>query len=181
MNIAEAEFDCRTVRLNISKDINESTGIVLKAKRTGGKSAVVILGGGTAKNFMLQTEPQIQEVLGIKEKGHDYFIQITDARPDTGGLSGATPSEAVTWGKVDEDMLPDTVVCYTDVSIAFPIIASYALSKAKKRRPKRLFRDREENAEFLKKEYSKARKWRLRNLGMSTTEAKGKKPTRKPR
>ena len=50
-----------------------------------------ILGGGSPKNFMLQTEPQIQEVLGIAEKGHDYFLQCTDARPDTGGLSGATP------------------------------------------------------------------------------------------
>ena len=63
---------------------------------------------------MLQTEPQIQEVLGIAEKGHDYFLQITDARPDTGGLSGATPAEAVSWGKVDPDTLPSTVVCYLD-------------------------------------------------------------------
>ena len=41
---------------------------------------------------MLQTEPQIQEVLGLEESGHDYFLQFTDARPDTGGLSGATPA-----------------------------------------------------------------------------------------
>ena len=47
---------------------------------------------------MLQTEPQIQEVMGIDEKGHDYFLQCTDARPDTGGLSGATPAEAVQLG-----------------------------------------------------------------------------------
>ncbi|MEW6203264.1 MAG: deoxyhypusine synthase [bacterium] len=174
MNIAEAEFDARTVYLNVSRDINEATGIILKTKRGGGKSAVIILGGGSPKNFMLQTEPQIQEVLGIKDKGHDYFIQITDARPDTGGLSGATPSEAVTWGKVDKDMLPDAVVCYTDVSIALPILASYALAKAKKRRHKRLYDKREEYVEFLKQEYLKARSWRLRNLGMTLKEAKGK-------
>ena len=66
----------------------------------------MILGGGSPKNFVLQTEPQIQEVLGIAERGHDYFLQITDARPDTGGLSGATPGEAVSWGKVDPDKLP---------------------------------------------------------------------------
>ena len=65
-----------------------------------------ILGGGSPKNFMLQTEPQIQEVMGIEEKGHDYFLQCTDARPDTGGLSGATPAEAVSWGKVDPDTPP---------------------------------------------------------------------------
>ena len=66
---------------------------------------MLIFGGGSPKNFMLQTEPQIQEVLKIKEKGHDFFIQVTDARPDTGGLSGATPSEAVSWGKVDPDQV----------------------------------------------------------------------------
>ena len=85
--------------------------IVLTAKRGGGKSAVLICGGGSPKNFMLQTEPQIQEVMGVAEKGHDYFLQVTDARPDTGGLSGATPAEAVSWGKIDPDRLPDAVVC----------------------------------------------------------------------
>ena len=69
---------------------------------------MLILGGGSPKNFILQTEPQIQEVLGLAESGHDYFLQITDARPDTGGLSGATASEAMTWGKVDPDSLPDS-------------------------------------------------------------------------
>ena len=66
---------------------------------------MLILGGGSPKNFILQTEPQIQEVLGLSESGHDYFLQVTDARPDTGGLSGATASEAMTWGKVDPDTL----------------------------------------------------------------------------
>src|ERR1041385_4116176 len=75
-------------------------------KSRGGRSAIFILGGGSPKNFALQTEPQIQEVLGIDERGHDYFLQITDARPDTGGLSGATPAEAVSWGKIDPDRLP---------------------------------------------------------------------------
>src|SRR4029079_10245789 len=93
-----------------TSDESETAAIVLNAKRGGGKSAVLILGGGSPKNFALQTEPQIQEVLGIDEKGHDYFLQITDARPDTGGLSGATPAEAVSWGKIDPDRLPDAVV-----------------------------------------------------------------------
>ena len=86
-------------------------------------------GGGSPKNFLLQTEPQIQEVLGLPEKGHDYFLQITDARPDTGGLSGATPSEAVSWGKIDPDQLPSAVVVYTDSTIALPLLTAYALAK----------------------------------------------------
>jgi deoxyhypusine synthase len=88
---------------------------------------------------MLQTEPQIQEVLGIVDKGHDYFLQVTDARPDTGGLSGATPSEAVSWGKVDPERLPDSVVCYLDSTVAMPLLTAYALARAKKRPPSRLY------------------------------------------
>ncbi len=78
---------------------------------------------------MLQTEPQIQEVLGLEEAGHDYFLQITDARPDTGGLSGATATEAMTWGKVDPEKLPDSVTCYTDSTIALPLLTAYALAR----------------------------------------------------
>ncbi len=91
MNIAEVALSGYKIKLDVLLDVNETAAIVLDAKRNGGKSGVFILGGGSPKNFMLQTEPQIQEVLGIKEKGHDYFLQVTDARPDTGGLSGATP------------------------------------------------------------------------------------------
>src|SRR6266404_4713887 len=103
MNIAALALDGNKLLLDPNRDVNETASIVLDAKRGGGKSGVMILGGGSPKNFMLQTEPQIQEVLGIDEKGHDYFLQITDARPDTGGLSGATPAEAVSWGKIDPD------------------------------------------------------------------------------
>jgi deoxyhypusine synthase len=99
---------------------------------------VFILGGGSPKNFMLQTEPQIQEVLGLSEAGHDYFLQFTDARPDTGGLSGATPSEAMTWGKVDPDKLPDSVTCYIDSTAALPLLTAYALTRRERRPLKRL-------------------------------------------
>jgi deoxyhypusine synthase len=141
---------------DVSADVNETAAIVLGAKRAGGRSAIVIFGGGSPKNFALQTEPQIQEVLGIEEKGHDYFLQFTDARPDTGGLSGATPAEAVSWGKVDPDRLPDAVVCYTDSTIALPLLTAYALSRHERREPKRLFRRREELLGRLVSEYEKS-------------------------
>ena len=128
MNVAGVELRGNKLRLNPSIDVNETTAYVLAAKRSGGRSGVVLWGGGSPKNFMLQTEPQIQEVLRIKEFGQDYFLQVTDARPDTGGLSGATPSEAVSWGKVDPDRLPDAVVCYTDTTIAMPLLTHYALA-----------------------------------------------------
>jgi deoxyhypusine synthase len=144
MNVAAMELEGNGLRFDVNADVNETASIVLDAKRGGGKSAVLIVGGGSPKNFVLQTEPQIQEVLGIDEKGHDYFLQMTDARPDTGGLSGATPAEAVSWGKIDPDRLPDTVVVYVDATVALPILTAYALSARRPRRPRRLFLRREE-------------------------------------
>ncbi len=153
MNIAEVEIRGGKIRINPTIDVNETTAIVLHAKRTGGKSGVLLIGGGSPKNFMLQTEPQIQEVLRIKEVGHDYFFQITDARPDTGGLSGATPHEAVSWGKIDPTRLPDAVVCYLDATVGFPIIAAYALAKHKKRPLKKLYFKRAGMVTDLVREY----------------------------
>ena len=158
MNIAETELAGFKTRIDVLLDVNETAAIVLGAKRGKGESGVLIFGGGSPKNFMLQTEPQIQEILKIKEKGHDFFLQITDARPDTGGLSGATPSEAVSWGKVDPDKLPDTVVAYLDSTVAMPILTSYALARRKPRPLKRLYDRREELVERLRSEYLRAAK-----------------------
>ena len=141
------------MKIDVALDVNETAAIVYAAKRNRGKSAVWILGGGSPKNFMLQTEPQIQEVLGLDEKGHDYFLQVTDARPDTGGLSGATPSEAVSWGKVDPDKLPDTVVCYLDSTVALPLLCACAFDRVGKRPPKRLYDRREEMLGELTRAY----------------------------
>jgi len=153
MNVAGVELRGSKLRMNPSIDVNETTAIVLGAKRSGGRSGVVLWGGGSPKNFMLQTEPQIQEVLRIKECGQDFFLQVTDARPDTGGLSGATPGEAVSWGKVDPTKLPDAVVCYTDTTIAMPILTHYALAKHKPRKLRRLYDQREQLMKALTKEY----------------------------
>ena len=156
MNVAAMRLGGRGVTFDVSLDVNETAAIVYDAKRRGGKSAVWILGGGSPKNFMLQTEPQIQEVLGLAEKGHDYFLQITDARPDTGGLSGATPSEAVSWGKVDPDKLPDTVVCYLDSTVALPLLCAFAFDRVGKRTRRRLYDRRAEMLAVLGKGYRKA-------------------------
>ena len=157
MNVAEQALTGSQLRFDPSADVNETSAIVFDSKTHGGKSGVLIIGGGSPKNFVLQTEPQIQEVLGISEKGHDYYLQITDARPDTGGLSGATPSEAVSWGKLDPDQLPGTVVCYLDNTVGFPIIAAYALAKRKKRRLRRLYDRRDQLLRQLTEAYREAK------------------------
>jgi len=166
MNVAAMALEGNQLAFDVSADVNETAAIVLAAKAAsgaaaggtaaGGKSAILIVGGGSPKNFVLQTEPQIQEVLGIAEKGHDYYVQITDARPDTGGLSGATPSEAVSWGKVDPSALPDTVVCYLDNTVALPILTAYAIANHAKRPPKRLYDRRAEMLTQLKQRHREA-------------------------
>ena len=174
MNVAAKALRGNKLAFDPSLDVNETAAIVLAAKRNvaagrvgrgksrsekkAGLSACFILGGGSPKNFLLQTEPQIQEVLGIDERGHDYFLQVTDARPDTGGLSGATPGEAVSWGKVDPERLPDAVVCYVDSTVALPIITAYALAKHAPREPKRLYDRRDEFMKLLRSEYRKSKR-----------------------
>jgi deoxyhypusine synthase len=153
MNVAAMSLRDSKLLFDVNRDVNQTAAIVYDAKRSGRTSSVFILGGGSPKNFILQTEPQIQEVMGIEERGHDYFLQCTDARPDTGGLSGATPGEAVSWGKVDPDSLPDCVVCYVDSTISLPLIAAYVLSRARRRKPKRLYDRREGMFAELRREY----------------------------
>jgi deoxyhypusine synthase len=167
--------------------VNETASIVLEAKRAGGKSGVLVVGGGSPKNFMLQTEPQIQEVLGIDERGHDFFLQMTDARPDTGGLSGATPAEAVSWGKIDPDQLPGTVVVYSDTSIALPLLTAYARERHADRLLKRLYARRKAMMDRLIREYRTALQFRDQRAEEASgkiestdktekAERKGKKP-----
>lgn len=156
MNVAAMSLRGSQLQFDVNRDVNQTAAIVYNAKKNKLTSSVFILGGGSPKNFMLQTEPQIQEVMGIDERGHDYFLQCTDARPDTGGLSGATPAEAVSWGKVDPDTLPDCVVCYTDSTISLPLITAYALTRVKPRKPKRLYDTRDKALEVLKKQYFKS-------------------------
>ncbi|HWN94841.1 MAG TPA: deoxyhypusine synthase [Methylomirabilota bacterium] len=155
MNVAAMSLRGSKLMLDVNRDVNQTAGIVYDAKSTKRKSSVFILGGGSPKNFMLQTEPQIQEVMGIEEKGHDYFLQCTDARPDTGGLSGATPAEAVSWGKVDPDSLPDCVVCYADSTIALPLLTAYVLSRVKPRKQKRLYDRRDQILDKVRAQYLK--------------------------
>jgi deoxyhypusine synthase len=157
MNLAALQLEGSALRLDPLRDVTQTAAVVWDAKKDGGKSAVFILGGGSPKNFILQTEPQIQEVLGLAESGHDYFVQFTDARPDTGGLSGATPSEAMTWGKVNPDQLPDTVTCYLDSTVALPLVTAYALAAHPPRPPRRLMDRLEDLTRQLEASYQNRR------------------------
>ena len=162
MNVAGLELlaeasglqDLFKLKINPSIDVNDSTAIILNAKNyENGKTGVILIGGGSPKNFTLQTEPQIQEILMIPEAGQDYDINVTDARPDTGGLSGAPPSEAASWGKIDPTKLEETVTAYLDVTVALPIMAAYVLQTTRPKKQKRLYDRGEELHKKLIKSY----------------------------
>ncbi len=153
MNVARNALDGSLLTLDPLADVNETTAIVLNATRNG----VIILGGGSPKNFYLQTQPQLWEVLGINKGGHDYFIQITADAPHWGGLSGATPSEAVSWGKIKPEQLRDTVVVYGDSTLSLPLLTAYAVSKAKPRPRRELFAQRATLLKNLHKAYTEGK------------------------
>jgi deoxyhypusine synthase len=156
MNIAFHELlNESALMVDPNKDVNEVCAFILAGKKNG----CLILGGGSPKNFYLQGQPTLWEVYGIPKGGNDYFIQITTDQVVWGGLSGATPAEAVSWGKVNPGVLPDTVVAYCDSTIAFPLFCEYAVAAEHNRRPrKELVHRRDELVSVLKQEARAARK-----------------------
>jgi len=151
MNLALLKILQNEVVIDTDLDILETTAIIFYSEKSG----AVELGGGAPKNFYMQTQPMLSQIMDIEKGGHDYFIQITSDAPHWGGLSGATPSEAVSWKKIKSKDVRNDVVVYCDVSIAAPIIFSYILSKKRKRKLKRLYKKRESHLDELKDTYIK--------------------------
>jgi len=151
MNVAGMKLRGGTTTTDPDLDVLESTAIVYDAELNG----VVILGGGSPKNFYLQTQPTLWQILDLNRGGHEYVLQISTDSPQWGGLSGATPSEAISWGKVQANLAKNSVVVYADSTLAAPIVFAYALSTCKRRRPKRLFRRLPEMYERLRRAHQK--------------------------
>ncbi len=135
LNLAVHRLHGKAYNLDFVREIIEQAAIIYDSKKSG----IVELGGGVPKNTAQQTGPLLDQILRRDDGGQDYIIQITDARPDTGGLSGATLQEGKSWGKV-QDAHKGMVTVYADATIAFPILALYVLSNQKTRKPKRLYK-----------------------------------------
>jgi deoxyhypusine synthase len=138
------------VSINVIRDIAESAAILWKSNKSGG----IELGGGVPKNFFQQTGPALYQILKIKEGGHDFIVQLTDARPDTGGLSGATLQEGKSWGKIKTSHRGNVVV-YGDSSVYFPILCAHILSKCKPRDKKRIYKNKNKWVEEMKQNFNK--------------------------
>jgi deoxyhypusine synthase len=150
LNMVVHRLEGKTYNLVFVKEIIEQAAIIYDSEKSG----ILELGGGVPKNTAQQTGPLLDQILRRNDGGQDYIIQITDARPDTGGLSGATLQEGKSWGKV-QDSHEGLVTVYTDATIAFPILALYVLSNQKTRKPKRLYKKLDNLYEKLRDDYFK--------------------------
>ena len=150
LNLAVHRLQEKIYSLDFVKEIIEQAAILYNSKKSG----ILELGGGVPKNTAQQTGPLLDQILRRNDGGQDYVIQITDARPDTGGLSGATLQEGKSWGKV-QDAHHDMITVYADATIAFPILALYVLSNQKTRKPKRLYKKLDRYYNKLSNDYFK--------------------------
>ncbi|HUG96084.1 MAG TPA: deoxyhypusine synthase family protein, partial [Nitrososphaera sp.] len=153
LNMLPLLLEGKGVFPNVILDVAESAAILWKSERSGGLE----LGGGVPKNFFQQTGPALYQILKIKEGGQDYLIQMTDARPDTGGLSGATLQEGKSWGKIKTSHKGNVIV-YGDSSVYFPLLCSYAMSVCRPRKHKRIYEKKDAWVQEMKKMYFKNRK-----------------------
>ncbi|OHA13105.1 MAG: hypothetical protein A2909_01380 [Candidatus Tagabacteria bacterium RIFCSPLOWO2_01_FULL_39_11] len=135
---------------DIEQDINEMAALQYLAQQEG-KFAVIILGGGVPKNFTLQGEPYLQQILGIDVKGFDIDIQIGMADVRDGGLSGCTASEGTTWDKVGGPF----IYIKGEVLSIFPLIVYEICRENLKKIPKKLYSRIPEAMELLRKKVKK--------------------------
>jgi deoxyhypusine synthase len=150
MNLVLNHLEGRPVPIDPTLDVLETAAIVRASRKNG----AVMVGGGAPKNFFMQTQPTLWQILEDSRGGHDYFIQITADAPHWGGLSGATASEARSWGKVKDSTL-NNVTVYADSSIALPLIVAYLLSTEKPRRRRNLLAARKKMLASLERTYRK--------------------------
>jgi len=135
MNLAVPHTFGKQIQLDPLKDVMETAAIVRAAEKNG----VVVVGGGSPKNFYFQTQPTLHQIfMDDTPVGHDYVIQLTTDAPHWGGLSGATISEAASWGKV-QDAFKNNVIVYSCASLTLPLLAQYVLVRNQPRKSKRLF------------------------------------------
>ena len=149
LDMALLRFSNKIYKLDFVREIIEQAAIVYNSKKSG----IVELGGGVPKNLAQQSWSLLDQVLGLGHGGQDYIIQITDARPDTGGSSGATLHENKSWGKIKDTN--DFITIHADTTIAFPILCLYVLSNETSRKPKRLYKKLNKYYNDLQEKYLK--------------------------
>jgi deoxyhypusine synthase len=135
--------------------------------------ATLILGGGVPKNFNLQPEPALGQVLGLPNvRGYEFDVQITTAPVTDGSLSSCLPAEAVTWGKVDKDTYQQSTESLpADYSMMMPFLVKALMEKHAAREPYRLYERREQLVETLRGAVRENGAWLMESLNYPVARA----------
>jgi deoxyhypusine synthase len=122
--------------------------------------AIWILGGGVPKNYTLQGEPLLDQILGVPTHGFDIDVQFCVDPVDNGALSSCPAGEGHTWGKVSaESVETGSMYVHCDVTAVFPWVTYALLSDSRMhRKPRRLYDAREQAVATLQREVLKRRK-----------------------
>jgi deoxyhypusine synthase len=140
------------------------------------KMAIWILGGGVPKNYTLQGEPLLDQILGVPTHGFDFDVQFCVDPVDNGALSSCPAGEGHTWGKVSaESVQYGSMYVHCDVTAVFPWLTYALLGDARvHKKPRRLYDVREEAVERLQREVDKRRKKLLETVEYALPKPKKK-------
>lgn len=129
-------------RLDVANDVYQMGALQHLARKDAGQASIWIFGGGVPKNYTLQGEPLLSQILGVDARGFDIDVQVCVDVADNGALSPCSAGEGHTWGKTSAECVDSrSVYLRTDVTIAVPILTSAVLSDPGLRRePKRLYK-----------------------------------------
>ncbi len=148
------------------------------------KMAIWILGGGVPKNYTLQGEPLLDQILGVPTHGFDFDVQFCVDPVDNGALSSCPAGEGHTWGKVSaESVQYGSMYCHCDVTAVFPWLTYALLSDARiHKKPRRLYDARTKAVENLQREIVKRKKKLLETVTFDLPKQKAakKSASRKP-
>ncbi|TMA42348.1 MAG: deoxyhypusine synthase [Deltaproteobacteria bacterium] len=153
--------------IDINDDVYAMAAVQHWARHNGSKRlAIWILGGGVPKNYTLQGEPLLDQILFVPTTGFDIDVQFCVDPVDNGALSSCPAGEGHTWGKVSvEAVEAGSVYVHTDVTAVFPWLTHALMSDAKMRRkPKRLLDRLAEARAFLDRDVEKNRRELLKTV-----------------
>ena len=147
--------------IDVTADVFEMAAMQHYARQHfSGQAAIWILGGGVPKNYTLQGEPTLSQILFVDARGFDIDVQLCVDPVDNGALSSCPAGEGHTWGKVTADAVATgSQYVHCDVTAVFPFLVSALLSeKGSRRKPRRLYEHREAALDLLREEVARGRR-----------------------
>jgi deoxyhypusine synthase len=168
--------------IDIAEDVFEMGAIQHHCFATLGlPMAIWILGGGVPKNYTLQGEPLLDQILGVPTHGFDIDVQFCVDPVDNGALSSCPAGEGHTWGKVSaESVATGSAYVHADVTAVFPWVTYALLSDPKiHKKQRRLYDSREKAVATLGREVARRRSELRPTMEFDLPEARARKKKRK--